>query len=69
MRSHNSPESNDEPDRRRFRSPEEPTESRWPLGDIFLMIVAAVRVMIPYLLVILAAVGGAWALWALVFRS
>ncbi len=31
------------------------------------MIVAALRVLLPYVLVVLATVGAAWALWRLVF--
>jgi hypothetical protein len=31
------------------------------------MVVTALRVMLPYLLVILAGVAGAWALWVLAF--
>lgn len=39
----------------------------WKLSDTFIMIVAALRVMLPYVLVILAAVGAAWGLFLLLF--
>lgn len=42
-------------------------DERWKLGDSFIMVVAALRVLMPYVLVILATVAAAWGLWRLAF--
>ena len=41
---------------------------RWKLSDTLIMIVAAIRVLLPYVLVILAAVFGASLLVSLLFQ-
>jgi len=40
---------------------------RWKMGDVLIMIAVAMRVLLPYLAVIVAAVVVAWGLLALVF--
>jgi hypothetical protein len=56
----------DQPQPSDGRSSSQP-EPRWKLSDTLIMIVAALRVLLPYVLVVLATVGAAWALWRLVF--
>jgi hypothetical protein len=40
---------------------------RLSIGDAALLVLAALRVLGPYVLAILAAVFGAWGVWALLF--
>lgn len=44
-----------------------PREARWKISDTLIMIVVALRVLLPYVLAILATVGVAWALWRVAF--
>ncbi|MFW5738132.1 MAG: hypothetical protein ACOCYX_04410 [Spirochaetota bacterium] len=44
-----------------------PPDERWKLGDSLIMVVAALRVLLPYVVVILATVAAAWGLWRLAF--
>ncbi len=44
-----------------------PADERWKLGDSLIMVVAALRVLLPYVVVILATVVAAWGLWRLAF--
>ena len=43
------------------------TDARWKLTDTFIMVVAAMRVLLPYVLLILASVFAAWGLFWLLF--
>lgn len=54
----------------RHRADDPPSRSpdaRWKLSDTLIMIVAALRVLLPYVLVVLATVGAAWGFWLLLF--
>ena len=42
-------------------------DERWKLGDSLIMVVVALRVLLPYVVVILATVVAAWGLWRLAF--
>lgn len=52
-----------------FRRPPERSgkDVRWKLSDSFIMIVAAMRVLLPYVLLILVSVFAAWGLFWLLF--
>lgn len=52
---------------RRGAGADDRADERWKLGDSLIMVVAALRVLLPYVVVILATVVAAWGLWRLAF--